>query len=143
VPYFVALISHALIADFLIGGQLQLLWPFTQAEFGLHELGFFDIYITSYVNIAMELSLFAASSYILFKSKDYKQFLQDKKSNLVIAIPILTVLLPSVVSYPLAVPLLLVLPHLFYLVLFAVAVLVVFLSFFGKRIFIENKKETK
>src|SRR5512135_1575536 len=29
IPYFLALISHSLIADFLIGGQLQLFWPFS------------------------------------------------------------------------------------------------------------------
>ncbi|MCL5949730.1 MAG: hypothetical protein M1490_04560, partial [Candidatus Bathyarchaeota archaeon] len=37
VPYFIALISHSLIADFLIGGQIMLFWPLSHAEFGLQE----------------------------------------------------------------------------------------------------------
>jgi len=45
VPYFIALISHSLIADFLIGGQIMLFWPLSQAEFGLHELGSYFITI--------------------------------------------------------------------------------------------------
>jgi hypothetical protein len=39
VPYFLAMVSHPLIADFIAGGQLQLLWPITNQEFGLHDLG--------------------------------------------------------------------------------------------------------
>src|SRR3972149_4781364 len=38
IPYFLAYSSHFL-GDFFIGGQLQLFWPLTPNNFGLHEAG--------------------------------------------------------------------------------------------------------
>jgi len=121
VPYFAALISHSLIADFLIGGQLQLLWPLSTPEFG-----FPYIKIDNPVNIALEFTLFVIAVIVMLKTRDLFHFFRNRKLNLILAIPIFTVLLPTFVSYPLSVPLLLVLPHLFYLVLFAISVLIVF-----------------
>jgi len=128
IPYFLALISHPLIGDFFIGGKLQLFWPISNQQFGLHELGSYYISITSPVNIALELSLFAAATLVLYKSGDWKVFFKADKTNLVLIIPIATVLLPSTIGYPFSAPLLLTEPllafaHLFYLVLFAIAVL--------------------
>jgi membrane-bound metal-dependent hydrolase YbcI (DUF457 family) len=133
IPYFIGLVSHAAVADFLVGGDLQLFWPLTSADFGLHELGSYYITINSSVNIALELTLFAVATLVMFKAGDLRGFFQNKKSNLILVVPIVTVLLPSVVGYPLAVPALLVPAHLFYLVLFGVSVLVVFWGFFKKK----------
>ena len=133
VPYFTALVSHSLIGDFLVGGQVMLFWPLTRAEFGLHELGSYYITIENPVNVALEIILFLAATAIMLKTRDILQFFQNKKSNLVLIIPILTVLLPSVVSYPLDVPALLEPPHLFYLVLFSASVLMVLAGAFRKR----------
>jgi membrane-bound metal-dependent hydrolase YbcI (DUF457 family) len=128
IPYFLALISHSLIGDFLIGGGLQLLWPFSTTQYGLHELGSYYIGITDPVNIALELSIFAIATLVLYKSGDWRVFFKSKKSNLVLIIPITTVLLPSTIGYPFSAPLLLTEPplaiaHLFYLLLFSIAVL--------------------
>ena len=120
VPYFAALVSHSLIADFLIGGQLQLLWPLSPNEFG-----FTFIAIDGSVNIALEFTLFVIAAFVMWKTRDLFQFFRNRKLNLILAIPIFTVLLPTFISYPLSVPLLLVLPHLFYLVLFAISVSIV------------------
>jgi len=128
VPYFLALISHSLISDFLIGGQLMLFWPLTSRLFGLHDY----IGIWSPVNITFEWALFAVSTIIMFKTGDLYLFFRNKKSNLLLAIPIGTVLLPTFVSYPLQVPLLLMPPHLFYLVLFSISVLTVIAGFIKK-----------
>jgi hypothetical protein len=133
VPYFIALISHSLIGDFLVGGRVMLFWPLTKAEFGLHELGSYYITIENPVNVALELILFLAATAILLKTRDILQFFQNKKSNLVLIIPILTVLLPSVASFPLDVPTLLAFPHLFYLVLFIASVLMAIIGPFRKR----------
>jgi membrane-bound metal-dependent hydrolase YbcI (DUF457 family) len=130
-PYFVALLSHSLIGDFFIAGRIQLFWPLSNSEFGLHELGlpyFFEI--KDPVSVASELTLFALAIILLFKSGDVRQFLRAKKTSLVLIIPIGTVLLPSVIGYPLQVPSLLVAPHLFFLVLFSVTVLIVLASIF-------------
>ena len=58
VPYFLALISHSVIADYFIGGQLQLLWPLSRARFGAYQLGFPRIDILDNINIILEVSLF-------------------------------------------------------------------------------------
>jgi hypothetical protein len=128
VPYFLALISHSLMSDFLIGGQIMLFWPLTSSFFGL------PIYINiwSIVNITLEWTLFAVSTIVMFKTGDLSLFFHNKKSNLLLAIPIGTVLLPTFVSYPLQVPLLLMPPHLFYLVLFSISVLTVIAGFIRK-----------
>jgi membrane-bound metal-dependent hydrolase YbcI (DUF457 family) len=125
VPYFVALISHSLIGDFFIGGRLQLLWPLSTSQFGLHELGSYYISIYSPLNVALEFTLFVIATVILAKTRDYLQFFTQKKSNLLLAIPIVTVLLPTFASFPLRVPILLIPPHLFYLALFSTSVLAV------------------
>jgi membrane-bound metal-dependent hydrolase YbcI (DUF457 family) len=130
IPYFVGLISHGLIGDFIVGGQLQLLWPISRADFGLHELGFPLIGIESLANVILELSLFVLATFCLWKTSEYKQFMQYKIANFVLTIPIITVLLPSVIGYPLAVPILLIPPHLFYLILFLISVIIVFYGLF-------------
>jgi membrane-bound metal-dependent hydrolase YbcI (DUF457 family) len=127
-PYFLALISHSLISDFLIGGQLMLFWPLTSTLFGLPVY----IDIRSPVNIALEWALFAVSTIVMFKTGDLSSFFRNKKSNLLLLIPIGTVLLPTFVSYPLQVPILLMPPHLFYLVLFSISVLTVIAGFMKK-----------
>ncbi len=129
VPYFLALVSHAFIGDFLIGGQLQLFWPFTTATFGLHELGFLYIDIYSNINIALELSLFTVSTLVLAKTGDYWVFFKNQKTNLVLIIPLVTVLFPTFLGYPFNEALiftepLMALAHLFYMVLFSAAVLI-------------------
>jgi hypothetical protein len=125
VPYFIALASHFSIADFCIGGKIQLLWPLSLQPFGLHEIGGPYISISSPINITLEWTLFAISTIIMFKTGDLSLFFQNKKSNLLLTIPIITVLLPTFVSYPLQVPILLIPPHLFYLALFSFSVFVV------------------
>ena len=119
VPYFVALVSHSLIADFVVGGQLQLLWPLSTREFGFRYITIF-----SDINVALEFTLFIIAAVVMFKTRDIIQFFRKSKLSLVLAIPIFTVLLPTFVGYPLSVPSLLVLPHLFYLVLFSISVLI-------------------
>jgi len=134
-PYFVALASHSLIGDFLIGGQIQLLWPLSTNEYGLYDFGFPYINIYNPINIALEFTLFAIALIVMLKTRDLLRFFRNNKLNLILIIPIFTVLLPTFVGYPLRVPILLVLPHLFYLVLFSVSVLIVivktFLSIYG------------
>ncbi len=128
IPYFLALISHSLIGDFFIGGNLQLFWPLSVNEFGLHELGSAYIDIFSPINIALELVLFAFAVLVLYKSADWKSFVKKDLTNLVLVIPVATVLLPSTVGYPFRESLLLsepalALAHLVYLVLFTIAIL--------------------
>jgi membrane-bound metal-dependent hydrolase YbcI (DUF457 family) len=140
IPYFIALISHPLIGDFLIGGKLQLFWPLSTGQFGVHEAGFpYYISIFSPANIALEMTLFFIATLVLYKTGDWKAFFTSKKTNLVLIIPIATVLLPSTIGYPFSNPLLLSVPplalaHLFYLVLFSIAALKTLSAMFKKGI---------
>jgi membrane-bound metal-dependent hydrolase YbcI (DUF457 family) len=129
VPYFIALISHGLIGDFFIGGQLLLFWPVTAQQFGLHELGSMYIGIESPLNVTIELTLLLAATFVLLGTKDILQFFEARKSNLMLLIPVFTVLLPTFVGYPFEAPLLETLPaeavgHVFFIVIFAVSVFI-------------------
>ena len=88
VPYFLAFISHALIGDFVVGGQLELLWPFTTQQFGLHDVGGPLIGIFSKVNIVLEMLLFLSAMAVMYKTGDWKVFFKDDLTNLVLIIPI-------------------------------------------------------
>jgi len=118
VPYFVALIQHIMIGDYLIGGDLQLLWPLTTNMYGFH------IAIASLVNIALEWSLFLISMAIMINTKEIFFLFKHHPSNMILVIPVLTVLLPTFLSFPLHVPMALLIPHLVYLILFTIPILI-------------------
>jgi hypothetical protein len=128
VPYFLAYVSHFLIGDFFVGGQLQLFCPLLKSTFGFFEVGFLYIDIYSVVNIAFELSLLFVAIVVMIRTCDYRVFFKSSVSNFVLVIPIVTVLLPTFVGYPFDMPLFLISPligmaHLFFLLLFGVSVL--------------------
>jgi len=142
-PYFLALISHSLIGDFFVGGHLQLLWPFSNAKFGFTYLSVF-----SPINILLELILFLLAVLVLYKTGDYQVFFTDNKSNLLLIIPICTVLLPTLIGFPFSVPLLvsepaLAMAHLFYLVLFSIPVFKTLYSMFRHRFRSSREPEGK
>ncbi len=123
-PYFLALISHGAIGDLIVGGKIQLFWPIVQNYVTISPpLPY--IAITSPTNIAIEITLFAATTTVMLKAGDLQAFLKPHKSNLLLIIPVATVLLPTFLAYPLTVPTALIIPHLFYLILFAISVLIV------------------
>jgi heme A synthase len=121
-----AIASHSLIGDFFIGGNIKLLWPLSNENFGL------SIPITSPTNMALEWSLFTACIVIMLKVKDMRQFLEPHVSNLLLFIPVFTVLLPAILSIPLAVPVWLEPPHLVFMILFAAAITVTPFRLFQK-----------
>ena len=115
VPYFLALIQHALIGDYLTG-EVWLLWPFGQS----FSLG---IGITSPLNIGLEWSVFVLSLLVMFKTEDLLDFFRPRKWNLALAIPTFTVLLPTFLSVPLEVPVWLIPPHVVLTMLFSASIL--------------------
>jgi len=121
VPYFLALISHALIGDYLTG-NVRLLWPLMQ-EFSLGMNGY-RIDIKSPLNITLEWILFVLMFVVMMKSGDILDFFRQHKSNLILAVPIFTVLMPTFLSVPLEVPLWLVPSHIFLTLLFFVSILI-------------------
>jgi len=115
VPYFLALIQHALIGDYLTG-EVWLLWPFGQS----FSLG---IGITSPLNIGLEWFVFVLSLLVMFKTEDLLDFFRPRKWNLALAIPTFTVLLPTFLSVPLEVPVWLIPPHVVLTMLFSASIL--------------------
>jgi membrane-bound metal-dependent hydrolase YbcI (DUF457 family) len=128
-PYFIALAQHSLIGDFITGGTYaqgtQILWPITSASYGL------PILVFSITNIILEWSSFLAAGAVMLKTKDMQKLLKGQLSHLSLSIPALTVLLPSFVHFPLAVPPELLIPHVIYLIIFALSIINVFKSAFS------------
>jgi len=125
-PYFIALTQHSLIGDYITGGA-QLLWPINSTYYyGL------PIEITSLTNILLEWILFLTAFTILLKTKDAQTLLQPHPSNLLLSIPTFTVLLPTLISFPQYVPPILIIPHLTYLTIFTISILIDFKALLKK-----------
>jgi len=110
-----------------------LLWPFSQTRYGFTALSVF-----SPINILLEMILFIAAMFVIYKSGDWKVFLSGNKSNLLLVIPMFTVLLPTLIGFPFSQPLVLTEPassiaHLFYLALFTMAVIETLQSAYKQR----------
>ena len=117
-PYLIALASHTLIGDFLLGGPFQLFWPVTTQQYGI------GMSVTSQIGIILELTAFLASLAIMIASRDLTRLIQPRGSNLILAIPTFTVILPTFLSYPMQVPTWLIPPHVIYLALFTTSILI-------------------
>jgi membrane-bound metal-dependent hydrolase YbcI (DUF457 family) len=118
IPYFLALIQHPLIGDYIAGGRFQLLWPVTSQYYGG------GLSIKSQTSITIEWTIFLTSIIIMLKTKDMTVFFQPHNSNLILSIPTFTVLLPTFLAFPLEVPPMLILPHIIYLILFSTSILI-------------------
>ena len=116
-PYFVALLQHSLLGDYLGGGGLQLLWPLTNTVYGIR------IDIRGIVSVVIELLAFLVAMLIMLRTKDMSKILEAKKTNLILAVPVVAVLLPTLLAYPFFVPSVLVIPHLVYLTIFLTSIL--------------------
>jgi hypothetical protein len=111
-PYFLALVQHSLVGDLIAGGRVQLLWPLSSQQLGI------EINIKDPANITLEWLIFAVAAVIFLKTKDIHWLLKPHNSNLILAIPTFTVLLPTFLAFPLEVPIALVPPHIICLILF-------------------------
>lgn len=117
IPYFVALVQHSLVGDYLAGGRIQLFWPLTTQLYGT------NVSIQSETNITLEWIMFVASMVVMLGTKDIMVFFQPHNSNLILSIPTFTVLLPTILSFPLSVPIWLLVPHLVYMFIFSASII--------------------
>jgi membrane-bound metal-dependent hydrolase YbcI (DUF457 family) len=125
-PYFAALIQHSLISDYVAGGKVQLLWPLTTQTFGL------AVSIKSPANITIEWFSFLTATLIMIKTKDVHPLLQPHNSNLILTIPTFTVLLPTLLAFPLEVPIALIPPHIVFIALFTASLSIDLKNIIGK-----------
>ena len=123
IPYFAALLSHVLIGDFFAGGN-ELFWPLSQGWFGALNLE-----VHSLPNVLLELGLFLLTVPIMFKLGDLKSLLKPHNRNWALIIPFGAVLGPLLSAgrgQEYALPILLVVPSLFYIGLFAYSIFIEF-----------------
>ena len=117
VPYFVALAQHSLIGDYLTEST-KLLWPLTKHFFGT------GMELTSLPNILLEWCLFLISMALLLKTKDIQLLFQHHRLNLLLSTPLFVMLMIIFFNFPTYVPLELLIPHLTYLMLFTLGIII-------------------
>jgi len=120
-PYFVALLSHSLIGDIYGSMGVQLFWPFSR-----NWIHVFNVSTISDLSFGFELVLFAISVVVMFVNKDFRKMFSDDMPRIFWLIPFGVVLGPLLVGgmSPFnSFPILLVVPSLFYLVLFSLLML--------------------
>jgi hypothetical protein len=121
IPYYAALLSHVLVGDFFTGG-VELFWPLSQGSFGV-----LNIEVTSLANVVAELGLFLLTLPIMYKLGDLQTLLKPHNKNWALIIPLGAVLGPLLTvgrGQEHTIPLLLVVPSLFYAGLFAYSLFV-------------------
>jgi membrane-bound metal-dependent hydrolase YbcI (DUF457 family) len=120
-PYYVALLSHVLIGDFFTGG-VELFWPLSQSWFGA-----LNFEVQSLPSVLVELSLFLVTLPVMYKLGDLQSLLKPHNWNLVLIVPLGSVLGPLLAvgrGQEASLPALLVLPSIFYVGLFVYSMLV-------------------
>jgi len=122
IPYLAAFASHPFLGDYLttpsVDEGVQLFFPLSSSWFsgGSEAATFMYVYL--------ELALFIAFLMLMVTTRDIVMLIKHHPSNLLLAIPISTALLPVFLQFPLAVPPTLVIPHLILLILLALPILI-------------------
>jgi membrane-bound metal-dependent hydrolase YbcI (DUF457 family) len=117
IPYIVATGQH-LIGDYIAGGGIQLLWPLNQNWYGL------NIPLSNPITITLELILFLGCIALMIKTKDLQKLLKPHPSNLILIIPAGSIFSPVFLNYPLTVPNELIIPHLIFLAIFSLSIII-------------------
>jgi membrane-bound metal-dependent hydrolase YbcI (DUF457 family) len=121
IPYYAVLLSHVLVGDFFTGG-VELFWPFYD---GLIQ--FLNLEVTSLPSVAAELVLFLTTLPAMYKLGDLQTLLKFNSKSWILFVPLGALLGPLLSigrGQESALPLLLVVPSLFYLVLFSYALII-------------------
>jgi hypothetical protein len=121
IPYYAALLSHSLIGDFFTGGS-QLFWPLSHSWFGALNLE-----VSGLINVILELGLFSLTLPIMYKLGDLQTLLKPNNKSWALIIPLVATLGPLFAvgrGQEGALPVLLVVPSLFYVGLFVFSLFV-------------------
>jgi membrane-bound metal-dependent hydrolase YbcI (DUF457 family) len=118
IPYYVALLSHSLLGDYFTGG-LEMFWPLSTEWFGVY------VSVNSLFSILAELVLFAVALAFMVKSGDLRSLFKPNFANLFLVVAFMAVLGPLLQiggAYEASLPILLIVPSLFWLALFAYSI---------------------
>ncbi len=121
VPYYAALLTHILVGDFFTGG-VELFWPLSHSLFGA-----LNFEVTSMPIAITELALFLLTLPIMYKLGDLKTLLKPHNKNWGLIIPLGAILGPLLSlgrGQEGSLPILLIVPSLFYISLFAYSMFV-------------------
>jgi membrane-bound metal-dependent hydrolase YbcI (DUF457 family) len=121
IPYYAASLSHVFIGDFITGG-VQLFWPLSHNFFGA-----LNFEVTSLPIAITELVLFAITLPIMYKLGDLQTLSKPHNRNWALIIPFGAVLGPLLSAgrgQESSLPILLVVPSLFYIGLFSYSMFV-------------------
>jgi membrane-bound metal-dependent hydrolase YbcI (DUF457 family) len=116
IPYYAALLSHILIGDFFTGG-VQLFWPLSKGWFGATNFT-----VQSLPIVITEFALFAITLPIMYKLGDLQTLFKPHNYNWALIIPLGAILGPLLSlgrGQENALPILLVIPSLFYIGIFS------------------------
>ena len=108
IPYLAALTTHSLIGDYITSGGVELLWPLSSEPLEFE-------YVTrmgSTFEAHIELALFATLIMTLILSGDFKPLFNPDRGNIILLIPLFTIVLPIIFQYPIKIPKTLIIPHL-------------------------------
>ncbi len=121
IPYYAALLSHIFLGDYFTGG-IELFWPVSHGWFGALN---FDV--TSLPSASVELGLFIVTIPIMLKLGDLQSFLKPNNRNWILIVPLGATLVPLLSlgrNVENSLPLLLAVPSVFYISLFACSLFV-------------------
>lgn len=120
IPYYIAFLSHFLLGDIYFQG-IQLFWPFSTD----------GVYVSNLSNrggfsVVLELALFVITIVVMLFNNDFQKLLFDTKNRIYWLVPFVAVLGPLAIGtfnpeYTL--PHLLVIPSLFYIVIFCTSLI--------------------
>ena len=130
VIYFVALAQHAILGDLLATGGMvgvQLLWPLTKTWY------ITPFYITTLTVVYMEWAFFLLSMTVMLKMRDLQKLFQPHPLNLLLTVSAFTIILPVFFGFPAYAPMGLFIPHLAYLVLLGISILIDFKAILFKK----------
>lgn len=119
-PYFVALLSHSLLGDMFSGG-FQLFWPFSTDRIFISNL-----YDRGIFSVGLELVLFVVSTVVMVVNRDFQRllFIKTNRGYSLFSFGIvLGPLLIGTINPYYNLPLLLVVPSLFYLAIFSYSII--------------------
>lgn len=124
IPYLIAIVSHPLLGDYLTRPSraqgVQLFFPLTSSWFSAGSETAFLAYVY------FELALFSAFLVLMLTTRDITTLIKHHPSNMLLAIPVSTALLPVFLQFPIPVPPELIIPHIILIVLLTFPILIDF-----------------
>lgn len=121
IPYVAAQASHPLIGDYLTRQTtamgVQLLFPLTSSWYAA------SLKVASIMFALSELALFAVFVALMLDTNDIAMLIKPHPSNMLLAIPIITGVLPVFLQFPIPVPPILIIPHLILIALLTLPIL--------------------